>query len=111
MKPQGRKPCATLKGAAARSAAGEKLGGRPKGSQNKVTKALKDAILEATELAGNELDPESESGTVAYMVDLAKNHKPIFGSLLKGTLGMTVALTGPDGKDMAITINLKKPNE
>lgn len=93
-----------IRGAAARNAAGEKLGGRPKGVPNKTTQALKDAILMATEQAGMQLDPGAESGTVAYLVDLAVNHKPVFGGLLKSVLPLAVNLGDANGDKFQVFI-------
>jgi hypothetical protein len=45
---------------------GERRGGRQKGTPNKSTTALKDAIIRAAELAGDELKTE-QGGLVAYL--------------------------------------------
>ena len=44
-----------------------KTGGRKKGTPNKITAALKDMILDATELAGNDLSHDGKGGTVNYL--------------------------------------------
>jgi hypothetical protein len=62
--------------------------GRPKGAPNKLTKALKDAILEASERAGG------QGGTVAYLQTQAIANPTAFLSLLGKVLPMQV--TGPD---------------
>jgi hypothetical protein len=65
-------------------AAGKKTGGRKKGTPNKTTAALKDAILTAAE----EVHP---GGKVAYLKWLAKNNSGAFASLLGKVLPTTLA--------------------
>lgn len=62
--------------------------GRPKGSQNKTTTQLKEAILEAAELAGG------EDGLVGYLRMLAITNSSSFATLLGKVLPMQV--TGAD---------------
>ena len=64
--------------------------GRKKGSQNKFTKALKEAILEAAEGSHKE-------GTVGYLKDQARDNPTAFMSLLGKVLPMTVQGPGADG--------------
>lgn len=64
--------------------------GRPKGSPNKTTKALKDAILEALELAGNDVDAKT-GGSVAYLRKLATDHPQAFTGLLGRVLPLQIA--------------------
>lgn len=66
--------------------------GRPKGSQNKTTALLKDAILRAAEKAGNKVGDE---GLVSYLEDQAEKSPRQFLALLGKVLPMQ--LTGPDG--------------
>jgi proteasome lid subunit RPN8/RPN11 len=68
--------------------------GRPKGSRNKITKALKEAILEAAEGA----HPE---GTVGYLRQQAAENPTAFMALLGKTLPMQH--TGEDGGPLVIT--------
>lgn len=63
-------------------AKGKKTGGRQKGTPNKTTKALKDAILEAAELAGGEASGNNPGGLVGYLLMLAVEDPKTFGSLL-----------------------------
>lgn len=63
--------------------------GRPKGSPNKTTALLKDAILKAAEQAGG------GEGLVGYLEHQAKLNPGPFMSLLGKVLPMQV--TGPDG--------------
>lgn len=65
--------------------------GRPKGSQNKVTKALKDMILGA-------LDEAHEEGGIAYLKQQAKDNPTAFLSLVGRVLPMTVTGAGDDGE-------------
>lgn len=58
--------------------------GRKKGTPNKNTKLLKDAILAASELAGIEVCGKKSGvdGSVEYLKFLAVNHPPAFAGLL-----------------------------
>jgi hypothetical protein len=47
---------------------GERRGGRKKGTPNKTTVLLKDAILQAADAAGG------KEGLVGYLTNLAKKH-------------------------------------
>lgn len=66
-------------------AAGRKTGGRQKGSPNKLTKQLKDMILEALD----------ESGGVEYLKQTAIDHPTAFLTLVGKVLPLQV--TGNDG--------------
>jgi hypothetical protein len=68
-----------------------KTGGRKKGTPNKISSALKEAILQAAENAGKRLKPDAESGTVAYMEQIAIQDPASFCSLLGKVLPMTIA--------------------
>jgi hypothetical protein len=57
-----------------------KSGGRKKGAPNKFTAQLKDMILSAAELAGNDIEPGG--GTVTYLKQQAKDNPGPFMSLL-----------------------------
>lgn len=63
---------------------GERRGGRAKGTPNKSTALLKDAILEAAEDA-------HEGGMVGYLKYLAMNNTGAFASLLGKVLPLTLA--------------------
>lgn len=67
--------------------------GRPKGSQNKTTTLLKDAILQAAKKAGG------DEGLVGYLEAQAKANPGPFLSLLGKVLPMQ--LTGDDGAPIA----------
>jgi hypothetical protein len=64
-----------------------KTGGRKKGTPNKISSALKEAILEAAEQAGG------EDGIVGYLVVQAHANPVAFMSLLGKVLPMTIADT------------------
>jgi hypothetical protein len=65
-------------------ALGRKTGGRKKGTPNKTTAALRDAILMAVEHA-------QPGGKVGYLKWLANNNSGAFASLLGKVLPTTIA--------------------
>lgn len=78
--------------------------GRPKGSQNKTTTLLKDAILKAAEGAGG------KDGLVGYLTAQAKENPGPFMALIGKVLPMQV--TGEDGGPMQVvfrTVYEEKP--
>ena len=79
-----------------------KTGGREKGTPNKISSALKEAILEAAENAGKRLKPDAESGTVAYLEQIAIQEPASFCSLLGKVLPMTIADTGQPGENKIV---------
>lgn len=81
----------------------KKVGGRKKGSTNKVPAKLKEAILEAAERAGNKRGKE---GAVSYLEAQADDNPVAFMGLLGKVLPMTVAGEGENGE---ITLTLKAP--
>jgi len=66
--------------------------GRPKGSPNKTTALLKDALLIAAEKAGG------KAGMVGYLTTQASENPSAFMSLLGKVLPLQIAGTGEDGK-------------
>lgn len=82
-------------------AKGIKTGGRQKGSPNKLTKQLKDMILDALD----------ESGGVEYLKQTAIDHPTAFLTLVGKVLPLQV--TGADGgpiqEDRHVTISFVKP--
>jgi hypothetical protein len=89
-----------------------KTGGREKGTPNKISRALKEAILEAAENAGKRLNPDAESGTVAYMEQIAIQEPASFCSLLGKVLPMTIADTGKDsGTRLVIKKSFVRPKD
>ena len=65
--------------------------GRPKGSQNKITVALKEAILLAAERAGG------DDGVVGYLERLAIENSSAFAGLLGKVLPTTLSTPESDG--------------
>ena len=72
--------------------AGKAGPGRPKGSLNKTTTLLKEAILKAAELSGE--DGKGKGKTVGYLKRLANEQPVAFSGLLGKVLPMQV--TGPE---------------
>jgi len=64
--------------------------GRPKGSQNKTTALLKDAILKAAEAAGKNLKGEGDDGLQKYLQAQAIENPGPFLTLLGKVLPMQV---------------------
>lgn len=71
--------------------------GRPKGSQNKTTALLKDAILKAAEQAGG-----GKNGLTNYLKKQAKENPAPFLALLGKVLPMQV--TGDDGGPLIVEV-------
>lgn len=87
---------------------GKRGPGRPKGSVNKTTALLKDAILKAGEAAGNKV---GEEGLVSYLTHQAKENPGPFMSLLGKVLPMQV--TGEDGGPIktVTTVEITSPGK
>jgi hypothetical protein len=64
--------------------------GRPKGSQSKITVALKEAILLAGEEAGNEMNG---GGLTGYLKTLARDNSSAYAGLLGKVLPSTLAMS------------------
>ena len=75
------------------AAPGERRGGRQKGTPNKTTKILKDAILQAAEEVG--VDGEGSGGLVGYCKMVAVASPQAFCGLL-GKVLPTQLSTDPD---------------
>lgn len=73
--------------------------GRPKGTPNKITALLKDAILRAAENAGNEVGDE---GLVSYLEAQADKNPVAFMSLLGKVLPLQI--TGEGGGAVQLNI-------
>ena len=73
--------------------------GRPKGSVNKTTALLKDAILKAAENAGNKVGSD---GLISYLEQQAVENPGPFMALLGKVLPMQV--TGEDGNAISIQV-------
>ena len=69
--------------------------GRPKGSPNKVTAAIKDMIVQA-------LDEAHEDGGVAYLKDQASKNPTAFLGLVGKVLPLQV--TGENGEAIGVVV-------
>jgi hypothetical protein len=81
--------------------------GRAKGSQNKITRALKEAILIAAERAGFKLKPEvaeTEGGLVGYLEVVAVQEVGAFCSLLGKVLPSTLVTENEKGNKEPLKI-------
>src|SRR6516165_11204537 len=65
--------------------------GKPKGTLNRITVALKDAILAAGERAGG------EEGLIGYLTRLAVENSSAYAGLLAKILPQTLAASDSDG--------------
>ena len=109
---KGKQPSKTLKGAAARSAAGEKMGGRPKGTPNKATANAREAIAlfvdhNSAKLQGWLDDIAAQEGPKAAwncLMDLIEYHVP----KLQRT-EVTGANGGPQEHSVTVNINAVRP--
>lgn len=80
-------------------AQGVKTGGRVKGTPNKTTALLKDAILQAAHNAGNKM---GDNGMVTYLETQAVDNPGPFMSLLGKVLPMQI--TGDSENPLAIKV-------
>src|SRR6516225_6604759 len=71
--------------------------GKPKGTLNRITVALKDAILAAGEAAGG------EEGLTGYLTRLAVENSSAYAGLLAKILPQTLAASDSDGGKVQIT--------
>lgn len=78
----------------------EKTGGRQKGTPNRTTALLKDAILKAAEAVGE--DMQGKGKLIGYCKFLAKNEPKAFAGLLGRVMPMQV--TGEDGGALVVEI-------
>lgn len=67
--------------------------GRPKGSKNKLTMELKQAIMTAMAMVGS--DRKGKDGAEGYLAALAANHPEIFAKLLEKMIPFV--MQAPDG--------------
>ena len=79
-----------------------KTGGRKKGTPNKTTALLKDAILEAAQAAGG------KGGMVGYLTDQAKENPTGFMSLLGKVLPIQLADSNGDKLVIHLSSNVDK---
>lgn len=83
--------------------------GRAKGTPNKTTALLKDAILRAAELAGNPDQQEGKDGLVAYLQARAIDTPGPFLALIGKVLPMTVS--GDPNAPVSISVSWQQPTE
>jgi hypothetical protein len=76
--------------------------GRRKGTPNKTTALLKDAILRAAERAGGPESENSPGGIVGYLEGQAKTNPGPFIALLGKVLPLQV--TGSDGGPVQVSV-------
>lgn len=81
--------------------------GRPKGSRNKTTALLKDAILKAAEIAGNKV---GEQGMVSYLALQAEENPGPFLSLLGKVLPMQISGSDSEGNPTEIVMRIVSPD-
>lgn len=80
--------------------------GRPKGSANKTTAALKEAILQAAEAVG--VDGKGKEGLIGYLKRVATQDVKAFASLLGKVLPLQV--TGEGGGPVVIQASAHDEN-
>lgn len=85
---------------------GVKTGGRKKGTPNKTSGLLKEAIILAAQQAGGKIYPDDEDGLVAYCRFLATEEPKAFSTLLGRVLPMQV--TGENGGAIEVTQIVRK---
>jgi len=90
------KPKKILSGAAANGPGP----GRPKGSQNKATKAIKDAAIGAL---------NAGEGAEAFFLQRKEEDPNAFMGFLKSIVPLDVHMGDPNGDPLSITVNLCKP--
>ena len=87
-----------------------KTGGRKRGTPNRTTQLIKDAVLRAAELSGQSLSKNKKyTGLEKYLMFLAMDHPAVFGALLNKILPMQVGATTDEGDGINIQINFTDP--
>lgn len=82
----------------------DKQGGREKGTKNKTTVLLKEALIMAAECEG--LDRHGKDGLVGFLRMMSRREPAVFGRLLEKLL--PYQLTGKDGTPMQIIHSTKE---
>lgn len=82
----------------------EKMGGREKGTKNKTTVLLKEALILAAECEG--LDRKGKHGLVGFLRQLSRREPAVFGRLLEKLL--PYQLTGKDGSPLQVVHSTKE---
>lgn len=98
----GRKPPGPSKGSPRQPGSGRK-----KGTPNKTTQLLRDAVLMAAELCGDKLDPTNKGhdGLVKYLERQALEQPVAFMALLGRVLPMQIGGTGDEDEPINIQIH------
>lgn len=81
-----------------------KVAGRQKGTQNKITRELKEAIITAAEMVGQ--DGRGKDGLVGYLARIALRNEEVFGRLLVKLLPMQI--TGDKGGPVQLAVSYSK---
>jgi hypothetical protein len=82
-----------------------KTGGRKRGTQNKTTSLLKDAVLRAAEVQGDKISKDKKyPGLVKYLVFLAAEYPGPFSSLLGRVLPTQIGGVTDEGDAVNIQI-------
>ncbi len=84
--------------------------GRKKGTLNKNTTLLKDAVLRAAEVRGQKISTNKKyTGLVSYLDWLSWEHPAVFGSLLSKVLPLQIAGSTDGDEGINIQINFTEP--
>jgi hypothetical protein len=78
---------------------GERIGGRQKGTPNRTTGLVREAIVRAAEIAGD----KGKGGLVGYCTFLARDEPKAFAQLLGRVLPLQV--TGEGGGPLQVVMN------
>ncbi len=83
-----------------------KTGGRRRGTPNKTTALLKDAVLRAAEVSGDKISKDKRyPGLEKYLVWLSAEYPVAFTSLLSKVLPLQIGGTSDEGDGINITVN------
>ncbi len=87
-----------------------KTGGRRRGTPNKTTALLKDAVLHAADIQGSKLSKDKRyPGLVKYLVWLSAEYPVAFTSLLNKVLPMQIGGSSDEGDGIDIQIHFTEP--
>ena len=83
-----------------------KTGGRRKGTPNRTSQLLKDAVLQAAEIQGNKINKDKQlSGLIKYLQFIAAEHPAQFCTLLNRVMPLQIGGEQDIGEGINITIN------
>jgi hypothetical protein len=86
-----------------------KTGGRRKGTPNKITALLKEAVIKAAEIVGE--DGNGKNGLVGYLCAAAKENIPAFLTLLGKAMPLQLTGGGDDDAPLKFTLQLDEGKE